>query len=54
MPKKPDRTTVSEIAPEVIALVQPNSADSGLKNTPNVPTVPKPIAQIMKAARTMT
>jgi len=42
------------MAPEVIALVQPNSSSSGLKNKPKVTAAPKAIAQMMKEAETTT
>jgi hypothetical protein len=39
-----------EKAPAVMALVQPNSSDSGLKKTPKVKLVPALISKMQKAA----
>jgi hypothetical protein len=52
MLKKPYTITLSEKAPEVSALLQPNSSISGLKKTPKVNRVPKDTAWIQKADKT--
>jgi hypothetical protein len=50
---KPCIIQLSEKAPEVTALVQPNSVDNGLKKTPNVKNIPH-INNIIKKAATTT
>jgi len=44
----------SEKAPEVSALVQPNSVSTGLKKTPKAKYVPELAARIQKAATATT
>ncbi len=54
MPRKPLVMALSEMAPAVIALVQPNCANNDLKNTPKVMNVPQAVIHVTKPARTMT
>jgi len=52
MERKPIRKKHNEEAPEIVALDQPNSADSGWKKTPKVDIAPCDTAIIRKAAAT--
>ena len=51
--RNPMRTMQSEKAPEVIVLVQPKSADNGLKKIPNEKNVPWVTIRIRQATITM-
>ena len=53
IPSKPCIIQASEQAPEVIALVQTNSVNTGLKKIPNVLYIPN-ITIIMKKAAATT
>jgi hypothetical protein len=53
IPSRPLMLMESEKAPEVTALVQPNSVSIGLKKTPKVEDIPQLINMIRKAATTI-
>jgi hypothetical protein len=52
IPSTPLRNIATENAPEIIALVQPNSVNNGLKKTPKETVVPLDTAIISKATET--
>jgi hypothetical protein len=52
MPNTPWSTEESEKAPEVMALVQPNSSNIGLKKTPKTKYKPHETTMIKKAPAT--
>ena len=49
----PKAIRASEKAPDVMALVQPNSLSNGFKKTPKVANIPCPISIMRKASTTM-
>jgi hypothetical protein len=53
IPSTPFTIADSEKAPEVMAVVQPNSLSSGLRKTPKVLYIPHDITIIKKLAITM-
>ena len=54
IPTTPNNTKYNEKAPDVIALVQPKSADNGLKNKPYVICALIWIGRMKQAAATIT
>jgi hypothetical protein len=54
MPSKPNTNIEREKAPEIIAVVQPNSVSTGLRKTPKARYVPKTTVMARKETATIT